>query len=166
MNLQELFQARSAIYLAIDDNDGVLEGDLEEQLDNIEAALEEKAAACIGRESSLKATAAAEKERADRIIRHSKALLNEAARLSNWVLTNMKANELQEISAGDYRIKLAKTPAKVIVNEADFWAGDHADYIVPQDPKINKAHIKRELKAGKEIPGCSLSEQGERLKIS
>ena len=95
-----------------------------------------------------------------------KAMQNAHEGLKNYLLINMQANRISEISALDmtFSAKIKKNPPKLIIDDAGLIPGELYIYPEAPPPYPDNELIKAKLKAGEEINGAHL-EQGIRLDI-
>jgi hypothetical protein len=153
----------------IDDNDGEVQDDLLEQMHYIEDEFSVKVDRILSVVTNLESRAKAEGERATRIMAHKKALLNEAARIKNWVLSNMDVLGIDIVEGENYVAKVAKRPPILEVEPSEFfsWVRDHNrdDLLRFKDPEPNKTAIKDALKGGEKIRGATMITDGKRLAI-
>lgn len=88
----------------------------------------------------------------DRLAKKRKAIENNRARLKNAMLDFMGAKNSTKENAGVFTVSVSESKACNIVNESAI----PSQYLVPQNPKINKAEILKELKEGKTVDGAEL----------
>lgn len=165
--LTDLARELREICWRIDELDGELDADIEEQLDATEAALEEKVERVLGVADDYEAKAGVFSERAKRFSAKACALGNQAKRLRAYVLRSMQEAEITRMSTDSYpAVTVRKTPPAVEVDAVIFlpWAEETGaeNYLRRKDPTPNKTEIKAALKGGTEVPGCELV-QGVRL---
>lgn len=165
-NLSDIVQDFLALLNVMDETDGT-ESDLHGELDAIEAELSAKVQAAINVVITLEATATAERERAARVVAHSRALEAHATRLRGWVESCLLAADIREMKAGDYTVKLAKRPASVVLDEPTFlaWAAaERPELLRFRDPEPDKKAIGAALKEGEVLPGAGLLTDGVSLR--
>ena len=164
--LADIVQDFLSLLNVMEDADGV-ESDLHGELDAVEAELAEKVRAAINVVITLEATATAERERATRVVTHARALEAHATRLRAWVESCLLAANIREMEAGDYRVKLAKRPASVVLDEPTFlaWAAaERPELLRFRDPEPDKKQIAVALKDGEVLPGAGLLTDGVSLR--
>ena len=102
----------------------------------------------------------------------------EAKRLRNKELTmkarikHMKENLLDAMEVTGKRkfktplfsFSVQKNPPSLVLDEVD-TARIPADYLIPQEPKIDTAKLKSDIKAGKDLDGIAHLESGYSLRI-
>lgn len=87
-------------------------------------------------------------------------------------IIRMKANlEVAMIMTGKTKFKtdlfsfgIQKNPPSVVMDE-QYIENIPAEYLIEQEPKLNKAKIKEDLKAGVDLEGIAHLEQSESLRI-
>lgn len=86
--------------------------------------------------------------------------------LKGYLLANMKAKGITEISAPDFTFtaKIKKNPPKLIIDDAGKIPSNLYIYPVAPPPTPDNAAIKAALLAGEDIQGAHI-EQGERVEI-
>ena len=93
----------------------------------------------------------AEKER---IEKKMKTCQNAIDRMKNAVMGFMSATGLKKAKAGTFDLTIRKSESVNILDESMI----SEEFLVPQQPKINKAGIKKALKEGREVSGAVLAE--------
>lgn len=157
MNLYELSTSYQKIQSMIEDGQ---EG-LEDTLESLNDAIEEKAVGYAKVMKNLEGQANAIKEEEKRLADRRKYLENNIKRLKESLQENMVENGMKKIKTDLFSFNIQKNPASVDVLSSN----DIPDnYLVPQEPKIDKKLILGDLKEGKEIPGVQIK-QGESLRI-
>ena len=95
-----------------------------------------------------------------------KAMQSRHDGLKEYLLVNMQAHAIREISAQDstFSAKIKKNPPKLVIDDAGLIPCEL--YIYPETPApfVNNAAIKAKLLAGEVIEGAHI-EQAERLDI-
>lgn len=86
--------------------------------------------------------------------------------LKDYLLFNMKASNISEISAPDltFTAKIKLNPPSVMIEDDSLIPSEYMTVPVAPPPAPDKTLIKEAIKAGKEVPGCKLT-QGERVEI-
>lgn len=95
-----------------------------------------------------------------------KAMQSHHDALKGYLLVNMQANDISEITAQDFTFsaKIKLNPHKLIIDDASKIPNEY--FIQPETPPPvpDNALIKDKLKAGEVVEGCHL-EQGQRVEI-
>lgn len=63
-----------------------------------------------------------------------------------------------------FSFNIQKNPASVVIDE-QYIENIPEEYLIEQEPKINRAKIKEDIKAGKDLEGIAHLEQSEGLRI-
>lgn len=107
--------------------------------------------------------AKAKKELAKKISAEGKAIEDSANKIVEYLDFNMRRCGITEIDCEYFKIKYNKNPPSVNITDPD---------LVPQDfikttttETISKADIKKEIQAGRNVPGAELITDGKRLVI-
>lgn len=88
----------------------------------------------------------------DRLTARKKTAENAVERMKSALLAFLQYTGQDKVKAGSFAVSTAKTQAVYITDEAAI----PCKYLVEQPPKIDKASIKNDLKAGEEINGAAL----------
>lgn len=134
-----------------------LEGDL--------AVFEDKAraVACVMR--NLEAEAEAYASHAKAIQAKAKSLQSRVEWLNGYLLANMRAVGVTEITGPAMKIKLANNPESVEIYDESQIPESFMQTPPPPDPVPDKAAIKDAIKSGFEVSGARLT-RTKRVKIS
>jgi hypothetical protein len=113
---------------------------------------------------NLEATAAAIKEAEAKMCERRKALEARAARVKDWLLSNMVVAGVRTIDCPHFRLAVRENPPAVEVYEPGLIPQEFFRQPEPPPPAIDKTAIKEALKAGQDVPGCRLT-RGQRLEV-
>lgn len=102
---------------------------------------------------NLEAKANAFKEEKARLESKQKTAENGVKRLKESLLVHLHALNKKKVDAGLFTVSLSKTTS-VAVTHPDWLI---SDYLIPQEPKIDKKKIADDLKAGNEVAGAELA---------
>lgn len=144
---------------------GLDEQTIIDTLEGLQGAVEVKAqnvaAYCLNVEAEAEAIDAI----ADKLAKRADALRNRTEHLRSYLMFNMKRSGITEIKAidGTFSAKIRQNPEAVFIADAESIPSDY-DRIIPERREPDKAKIKADLKAGKDVPGCKLV-RGERLEL-
>lgn len=140
---------------------------LADTLESIQWPIEQKATAISAVIGNMDAAAEMRKAFGQRKIDEAKRMQARADHLRQYLLDNMLACGISEITANDgsMTIKAKQNPPKVIIDDAGKIPASLYEYPVAPDPYPNKKAISERLKAGDHIDGAHL-ERGMRLVIS
>lgn len=130
---------------AIADTWDGLEYDFDSKVDNL---------ACVYKNHEAEAKAIQEEEK--KLAARRKALENQAQRVREYLLEQLQRVGKQKVETGRNVVSLRATPASVVVSDAQALYEKRPDLFRVKEPEADKAGIREELKAGKELPGCAL----------
>jgi hypothetical protein len=133
-------------------------------LEGMSGELEVKAANVVGFTRNLEALAVAIKAEEERLSSRRKAVEKRAASLSAYVLSCMQVAGVQKIEGPRFRIAVRDNPPAVDVFDAAQVPAEFMRKPEPPPPAVDKAAVKDALKAGKDVPGCRMT-QGKRLEV-
>jgi len=125
---------------------------LKDTLEAITGEFEEKALSVSAYFLNVDASVKAKKDAAKRILANAKAEENRSDSLKEYLLINMQALGINEISCPQYKITLRK-PQKVVSIHADV---DEQYMVTKTTTTPDKMAIKKELKAGGIVYGATL----------
>lgn len=129
---------------------------IRDTLDGLEGDLQTKAQSCAAVALNLEAWAKAAKEASKALADRARRIDKRAEALREYMRTSLEAAGLTKIEGPEFTVAIRKNPASVqIAPEADL--GD--EWMVfpePPPPTPDKRKISEALKAGKQIPHCSL----------
>lgn len=157
MKLYELNESFQQIQTLIEEGqDG-----LQDTLESIELAIEEKLENIGKVIKNLEAEANAFKEEEKRLADRRRPLENNIKHLKQYAENSMVVTGDKKIKAGLFTFAIQKNPPSVSVFNDVIVP---KKYYVPVDPKLDKTKIKEDLKNGENIPGVELK-QSESLRI-
>ena len=157
MKLYELNESFQQIQTLIEEGQ---EG-LQDTLESIELAIEEKLENIGKVIKNLEAEASAFKEEEKRLADRRRSLENNIKHLKQYAENSMVVTGDKKIKAGLFTFAIQKNPPSVSVFNDVIVP---KKYYVPVDPKLDKTKIKEDLKNGENIPGVELK-QSESLRI-
>jgi hypothetical protein len=134
---------------------------IEDTLEGMSGELEVKATNTAMLVRNLEASAAAIKEAETQMAARRKALENRAARIKDYLLSNMMVAGIQKIECPFFKLAVRENPPAVEIYEQGTIP---AQYMTTPDPVPDKKAIGAALKDGKDVPGCKLT-RGVRLDI-
>lgn len=110
-----------------------------------------------------------EQRMTDLLDRQIKELTERKKRITNRIqyakdtLHNaMRVCDITKIKLPMITISRSKTPDKVVIDDETALLCEHPEYFIKQNPKIDKAKLKQDLKCGVAVDGAHL-EQGETI---
>lgn len=137
--------------------------ELNKKGNDLAIALQNKSANIIAFDRQLEAYIDFAKKEKERINEYIKSLENKKSRFEEYLKSNMQEMQLTEITTGIGSIKLRKNPASVeVIDES----------LIPEEYKkekvtytVDKALIKKDLQAGKNVFGACLIEDKTSIQI-
>lgn len=138
---------------------------LRRDLDTVEGEIREKADNYCRIVADLNADAVTAREEASRLMARAKTYESRAVQLRQWLLEAMKATGQESMRTPLFHISVAPTVPSVKVT--DLEAALNSGYLkAPRydETMLDKAAMRRDMEAGKEIPGVELV-QGETLRV-
>lgn len=158
MNLYELTGAYLQIQNMIEEG---AEG-LEDTLEALNDALEDKAEGYGRVIRNLEAQAKALREEEKRLADRRKSIENSIARLKDNLQQSMLATGKRKIQTNLFTYSIQKNPPSVVVTDLKSIP---EKYLVPQDPKVDKKAILTDWKSGEAIPGTEIRQtEGLRMR--
>lgn len=142
--------------------DGEIEEDVfADTLEGIDYEIELKADGYAKIISQLEYDAAALKNEEKRMSNRRKAIENRVDQMKKNLFTTMRVTGKEKFKTDLFSFSIRKNPYSVVLDTTDI----PEEYLVPQDPVVNKKQIMADLKAGKDLTGLAHLEQTERLQI-
>jgi hypothetical protein len=135
---------------------------LGDTLDGIQGAIEVKAKNIGAFVLNLEVEERAIRDYIERMKDRLYAAEKRRERLTNYLLTNMQACGITEISSPEFTLKVAKNPVSVVIDNENLLEEKFMKITVTKKP--SKAEIKKALEDGENVNGAHL-EQGQRLVI-
>lgn len=112
----------------------------------------------------LEAQDAAIKTEVDRLNNRRLAIANHLRTMKLTLTNAMIETGKKKFKTTLFSFNIQKNPASVVL-ETDDYSKIPAEYWKMRDPEIDKAALKKDLQAGKELPGVAHLSQGESLRI-
>jgi len=156
-------QHRELERLAVDGE--IDEATLRDTLEGLEGNIQEKGASVAAMVANLDAWANTVSDAAERLATRANAMRNRAVWLKGYLLVNMTACGISKIETAELVASIRKNPASVQIVDGAVLP---ERFMVPAPPpppaRPDKKLIAAALKAGEDVPGCSLVST-ERLDI-
>lgn len=134
---------------------------MQDTLDSIEDAIENKAENIAKLIRNLESDVSAYKEEEDRLKTKRQSTENKVKWLKTYLEDNMKLTGKTKFKSGMFNFSIQKNPASVnIIDERII----PEEFLIQQQPKVDKTSLKEILKRGIEVPGAELK-QTEGLRI-
>ena len=134
---------------------------MQDTLDSIEDAIENKAENIAKLIRNLESDVAAYKEEEDRLKTKRQATENKVKWLKTYLEDNMKLTGKTKFKSGMFNFSIQKNPASVNITDEKAIP---EEFLIQQPPKVDKTSLKEILKRGIEVPGAELK-QTEGLRI-
>lgn len=134
---------------------------MQDTLDSIEDAIENKAENIAKLIRNLESDVTAYKEEEERLKTKRQATENKVKWLKTYLEDNMKLTGKTKFKSGMFNFSIQKNPASVNITDEKIIP---EEFLIPQLPKIDKTSLKEILKRGIEVPGAELK-QTEGLRI-
>ena len=157
MNLYELTDSYQKILQRIEDGG---EG-LEDTLESITDAIEEKADGYGKVIKNIEAQIEAIKNEEKRLVDRRKSLESSVKRLKDSLYESMKLTETKRIKSELFTFNIQNNPPSLNIENEDAIP---FEYYQPQAPKLDKRELLNAIKNGLEVEGVSIK-QGESLRI-
>ena len=142
--------------------DGEIDADVfADTLEGLDFEIELKADGYAKVIAELDHTIAALKAEEKRMSSRRKAMENHIEQMKKSLFEAMRSTGKEKFKTDLFSFSIRKNPASVILDTTDI----PEEYLVPQDPVVNKKQIMADLKAGKDLTGLAHLEQTERLQI-
>ena len=161
--LYELTEDFLRLYEMADECDLAPE-DIADTLESLQYELEEKADGYAMVMRQLEGDMALLKAEIDRLSGRKKTVENNIKRMKQGLETAMRAANKPKIKTKLFSFGIQKNPPSVVMDE-QYIENIPDEYLIPQDPKIDKKKIKEDLKAGVNLEGLAHLEQTEGLRI-
>ena len=150
--------------LEIMDDPEVDPADWQDTLEGIQGEIEVKADGYARVIRTIEHKVAAYASEIERLASRKKTAEKNINRLKKNLQDSMEAIGRQKIKTDLFSFNIQKNPASVVLDEQNI-ANIPAEYLLYQEPKINKDLIKSDLKEGKDLKGIAHLEQGCSLRI-
>ena len=134
---------------------------MQDTLDSIEDAIENKAENIAKLVRNLESDVAAYKEEEDRLKTKRQSTENKVKWLKTYLEDNMKLTGKTKFKSGMFNFSIQKNPASVNITDEKAIP---EEFLIQQPPKVDKTSLKEILKRGIEVPGAELK-QTEGLRI-
>lgn len=137
---------------------------IQDTLEGLTGQLQEKATNVALFIRNLDATADAIDDAAAKMKDRAGVLRRRAESLKEYLLFNMQSSGITKIDSPYFTLSVRTNPPSVVIdNEAEI-PEEYKVQPPPPPPRIDKQAIARDIKAGKEVPGCH-TEQRQRLEV-
>lgn len=137
---------------------------LADTLEAIGGELEIKADGYARVMRQMDADAKAIKAEEERLYNRRKSLENRSAWLKQRLQSVMEVTGMRKFKTELFSFGIQKNPASVVIDE-QYIENIPKEYLIAQEPKIDRQKLKEDLKAGKDLEGIAHLEQTESLRI-
>lgn len=151
------------LYELMDDPD-IDEDTVLDTIEGVDGEIEVKAEGYAKVITQLNADIEGLKKEIDRLQSRKKTIENNIDRMKSALQTAMQATGKTKFKTELFSFGIQKNPPSVIMDEP-YIENIPEEYLIPQEPKIDRAKIKEDLKAGKVLDGLAHLEQSESLRI-
>lgn len=136
--------------------------DLDEQtiadtLEGLAGALEVKATNVAMFVRNLESSAVAIKQAEDHMAARRKAMESRAARIKDYLLTNMERTGISKIECPQFKIAVRENPPSVVIDMLQSIPEDYLRQPAPPPAVPDKALIAKAIKDGFDVPGAHLT---------
>lgn len=163
MTLYELTQEFEELLEIMEDPD-IDPVTLEDTFEALGGEIEEKAEGYGKVIKQIEYNVSVLKNEIERLTQKKKTLENNAQRLKKAMQYAMEVIGKPTLDTELFTFRIQKNPASVVM-DINYIEDVPEEYLIPQDPKIDRAKIKEDLKAGKDLEGIAHLEQTESLRI-
>jgi len=142
----------------VEENEGVVDDDLLDEINGLELELAEKSDAIIRIVEDMRARGDMYTDRGNKVKAYGTSLKNASNRLKEHLAESMKRAKIQKLPTLDFpRLRLQKNPPSVeIFDECAIAKSD--GYWRDLDPVLDKKLILKDLKEGKKVDGARLKQ--------
>lgn len=162
MKLYEITESLKALESLADE--GMDEQTIADTFEAVEGEFNDKAIAVIHVANSMDSDIETLKTEIARLSARKKSLENSKDRLKDYLRANMEASGITKIECPIMKISISKGRDMVQIDNEGMIPTDYLNIVVTKSPI--KADILKALKAGEDVPGCSLATGKSSIRIS
>ena len=137
---------------------------LQDTMEALSMDIEDKADGYAKVIRQLEANVAACKAEIQRLKTAATVMDNNIKRMKENLQDTMEVTGKRKFKTPLFSFNIQKNPPSLVLDEVD-TARIPADYLIPQEPKIDTAKLKSDIKAGKDLDGIAHLESGYSLRI-
>ena len=137
---------------------------LADTMEALEGEIDDKAIGYGKVIRQMEADAEALKNEEQRMASRRRTTENNIKRLKETLQYAMTVAGKPKIDTDLFKFSIQKNPPTVVMDE-QYIENIPEEYLIEQEPKLDKAKIKEDLKAGKDLEGIAHLEQTEGLRI-
>lgn len=150
-NLQELVENEEVELDVVAEGLKQIEADIESKVENIAKLMK-----------NLESNITAFKEEEKRLATRRKTMENKVDWLKDWLMVSLNTTKKDKIQAGTFTVRKQKNPQGVrIVNQDKI----PKEFIVEQEPRVNKKELAKRLKNKEKIDGAELAPESYHIRI-
>ena len=163
MTLYELTAEYQQLLELAEDPD-IPEEALADSLEALGMDIEDKADGYAKVIAQLNADAAAMKAEIDRLTARKRTIENNIDRMKESLKQAMILTGKTKFKTELFSFNVQKNPVAVVIDE-QYIENIPEEYLIPQDPKVDKQKLKDDLKAGRDLEGIAHLEQTVGVRI-
>lgn len=163
MTLYELTAEYQQLLELAEDPD-IPEEALADSLEALGMDIEDKADGYAKVIAQLNADAAALKSEIDRLTARKRTIERNVDRMKDSLKTAMILTGKTKFKTELFSFNVQKNPVAVVIDE-QYIENIPEEYLIPQDPKVDKQKLKDDLKAGRDLEGIAHLEQTVGVRI-
>ena len=134
-------------------------------LEGLEGEIEDKCEGCALVIKELEGRADMLSKEIKRLEAWKKACEGNRDRIKARIQTFMETSGKEKFETRRFKFRIQNNPQKVVL-DVDSWKEVPEDYLRYRDPEIDKAKMKDDMKAGKDLSGIAHMEQTRGVRIS
>jgi replicative superfamily II helicase len=135
---------------------------LVDTLESLQDAIEDKVENIAKLIKNLEADAKIIKEEEQRLADRRRSIESKVARLKEYLQEQLEVAGLQKVKRATITVAIQNNPPSVEIADEKLIP---SEFMIPQNPKIDKQAILERLKNGEMVPGCSLKQtKGVRIR--
>lgn len=135
---------------------------LVDTLESLQEAIEDKAENIAKLIKNLEADVKVIKEEEQRLADRRRSIESKIVRLKEYLQQQLEVAGLQKVKRPTITVAIQNNPPSVEIADEKLIP---SEFMIPQDPKIDKMAILERLKNGELVPGCSLKQtRGVRIR--
>lgn len=138
---------------------------LADTLEGIEGEIEDKCDGCAVVMKELEGRAEMISKEINRLEVWKKACEVNRDRIKARIQTFMETSGKEKFETRRFKFRIQNNPPRVVLDAAS-WKEVPEDYLKYRDPEIDKAKMKDDMKAGKDLSGIAHMEQTRGVRIS
>ena len=144
--------------------EGADEDVINDTLEGLDYEIEQKADGYARVIRNMEADIAGLKTEIDRMTNRKKVLENNITRLKIHLQNSMEITGKTKFKTNLFSFNVQANPAAVIMDE-QYLENIPEEYLIPQEPKLDKKKLAADLKAGVDLEGIAHLEQSRSLRI-